>query len=209
MIRRYIGLETAAAILGVAIALGGCSLASQSLNPQFMEVLGTPFAPIAPGTAPFVLIRNINMTDHRVLFRFEWIPAGTLASAASGFNVSAGLDGGILVSCPVSQITLGSLDNPTTAGALVIFDDNTRQEIPPLGRNLREGIDYFCGDVVIFAAVRDSSTVGGYSTIYGVIDGSSQGTEFAGANTFELAEREIGELISSGIESFEQAFVTP
>ncbi len=209
MIGRYIGLETAAAIFGVAIALGGCSLASQSLNPQFMEVLGTPFAPIAPGTAPFVLIRNINMTDERVLFSFEWVPAGTLASAVTGFNLPPDEDGGVLVTCPVSQITLGSLDNPNAPGALVIFDDNTRQEIPSLGKNLREGIDYFCGDVVIFATVRDSSTVGGYSTIYGVIDGSSQGTEFAGANTFELAEREIGELISSGIESFEQAFVTP
>jgi len=209
MIRRYIGLETAAAILGAAIAVGGCNLVSQSLNPQFMEVLGTPFAPIAPGTAPFVLIRNINMTDQRVLFNFEWIPAGTLASANFGFNVSAGLDGGVLVTCPVSQMTLGDLDNPTATGALVIFDDNTRQEIPPLGRILREGIDYFCGDVVIFAAVRDTSTVGGYSTIYGVIDGSSQPTQFAGPNTFKLAEREIGELIAFGIESFEQALAVP
>lgn len=209
MIRRYIRLETAAAILGVAIAFGGCSLASQSLNPQFMEVLGSPFAPIAPGTAPFVLIRGINMTNQRVLFSFEWVPAGTLATTNYGFNVAADMDAGVLVSCPVSQMTLGNLDNPTTPGALIIFDDNTRQEVPPLGRNLREGIDYFCGDVVIFAAVRDTSTVGGYSTIYGVVDGSSQGTEFAGPNTFELAEREIGELISSGIQSFEPLYASP
>lgn len=195
--------NVAIAVLAVLATVLGCTnIVSSSLNPQFLEVLGTPYAPVAPGTAPFVVARVLNMTDHRVLFFVSFEPTSQEPGTFT-FNVDADTDSGLVFSCPTHRLTLGDITNRDATGALIIFDDNTRQEIPALRKILRNGIDYFCGDLIVFAAIKDSSTVGGYSLIYGVLDGSTQPSTFTGPDTFNLLAREIAELLESGIVSFE------
>jgi hypothetical protein len=196
--------NVAMAIL-VAFSLAqGCNLVSSSVNPQFMEVLGTPFAPVAPGLAPFVAMRAVNMTNQRVVFTLSWQHTGASEPSEFTFNVDPGFNGGLVVACPVSRLTLGSVQSREATGALIVFDDNTRQEVPALGKILVSDVDYFCGDLVIFAVMRDESTVGGYSIIYAVVDGSTQPTEFSGPDTFFLLENEINELFNLGIGWFDE-----
>ncbi len=202
--------NVAIAVLAVLGTVLGCNnMGTDSLNPQFMEVLGTPYAPVAPGTAPFVVIRVLNMTDHQVIFYISIEPANGEPIQPITANVNSGFDGGMALSCPIPRITLGDVTNRDATGALIVFDENTRQEIPALSKILRDGIDYFCGDLIVFAAIKDNSTVGGYSLIYGVLDGSGQPTSFTGPDTFNLLAREIAELLEIGIISIEQSLSGP
>ncbi|MFQ6048680.1 MAG: hypothetical protein ACE5K7_04880 [Phycisphaerae bacterium] len=192
-------------VVGLVAVLAGCSsgVISDSLNPQFMEVLGTPFAPVAPGTKPFLVLRVVNMTPLRALMTLSWQLSEDPATVGNfQFNLDSDTDSAVVLSCPVARATLGDVQNRDATGALIILDDNTRQEVPALKKILLNGVDYFCGDVIIFVLMQDPSTVGGYSVIYGVVDGSTQPTEFAGPDTFGLLEREIGELMAIGINPF-------
>ena len=205
MLIRCAKRQAATFILGGLATILGCGVASESLNPQFMAVLGTPFAPVAPGNAPFVVARVVNMTPENVYFNLSWEPSGAENPMTFWFTTLPDTDGAVVLSCPIDRLTIGDTRNPSTPGALLVFDNNVRQEIPTLNKVLLNGLDYFCGDLVIFAVVKDSSVVGGYSVIYGVVDGTTQGTEFSGPDTFNLLSREIGELIAVGVSPYDQA----
>jgi len=208
---RIVGL---AAGLVAVCAIGGCNLlsdqatqelAQDNLNPAFLAELGTPISPIAPGDEPFLVVRCLNMTDQRVVFFPSWASVdGTLVLGAP--NIGPGTDVGFALPCaegsPVERITLGDIENPTTASAWIVFDDFTRQELVPFTKILQIGVDYECGDVVVFAAVQDNTNASGYSIIYGVIDGSRQPDEFSGALTYSLLTREYSELINQGRDPF-------
>jgi hypothetical protein len=159
---------------------------------------------VAPGLAPFIAMRAVNMTNQGVVFTLSWQHTGASQPSQFQFRVGPDFNGGIVVACPVSRLTLGDVQNRDATGALIVFADNTRQEVPTLGKILLSDVDYFCGDLVIFAVMRDESTVGGYSVVYAVVDGSTQPTEFSGPDTFFLLEREIGELFELGVGWFDE-----
>ena len=200
--RRRLGFRLAGALGAImGCGLGGQELLVNSLNPQFAQRLGLPLSPVplAPGDEPFLVARVLNMTDQFAVARLSWEDSTGEAFVSRALNLTPGSGVGLVLECDVPRLTVGDVKNVGVSGVSVVLANNTRIEVLPQTRALEDGIDYLCGDLVIFALVDTPLTPSGYHVTYAVLDGSTQGTEFTGPDTFALLRQEVEELQASGM----------
>jgi len=116
-----------------------------------------------------------------------------------------GQDIGALIPCNVTVVTVGDVDDPTVAGAWVVYNpplDPVQLPIKPFGKILQNGIDFRCGDTISFISISDSSAKEGYSLTYNVQSGQDAPTTFTGPDAFALFQKEVDDfnaLISQGL----------
>jgi hypothetical protein len=184
--------------------LGWMSL-SAGCNPQLIGSLGGErHLPITPGATDYILIRFYNAASMPAGTGMEFNQQYRIAGGAMyGFGGVTGLvdgeDFGQLIPCNVTVVTLGDVDDPTVAGAYVIYNpplDPVRRAIKPLGKILQNGIDFRCGDTITFISVNDSTASEGYSLTYNVLSGQDQSATFSGPDAFALFEQERDDFIT-------------
>ncbi len=176
---RWKGLLAMATL--TAASLGGCSTPLNLLNPDFAAAigLGEQVASL-PGDAPGLLVTVQNRTS-------RWV--GMTVSFRDGNNnvdqfteTLAPMDNsGQMLPCPITEITLGDVANLQQSGAVVYLADLstttnnqgtavTAENAPfvavePFGTLLREGVNYDCGDKLIFVVEPSGATLSGFQTL--------------------------------------------
>lgn len=157
---------SSAAVGGLAaLAMGGCPLLSV-LNPDFVVSSGlSDGAASLPGEAPTLLVQLENRTGRPVDYLLTWRdgdgnPGERLRSVRAGETTAEALP------CPISEITLGQVGDPSAIGALVVLGEGNAGDpfiaVEPFGRVLQEGINYNCGDSLTFSVRSSGETASGY-----------------------------------------------
>ena len=171
-----------AAQMVLLVGIAGC------LNPDFVtQASGGSPNPIAPGDQRFVLVRVVNATQELTI------------DAVIGFNTPInptgeitldGLDAindelGVVLECPVTQISLGSITG-LGASLLIRTTEGTILFVPATAFPFRltEGIDYNCGDTLIFSIVDNPASQFRVSVQPGRVDGATQASSFSGPDTY-------------------------
>ncbi len=163
-----------AGVIGVLVGAGlaGCGALSLSnfLNPNFIASLGpTGTVSSIPGQAPGLLVRLENrVPDRWVSMQISYLDdqgqSQTDATQIAPNDASARM-----LVCPIAQITLGDMSNLQASGVSVFLgnDPNTAPiiEVEAFGTLLRSGVNYNCGDEIIFTVQPSSATQSGYQTI--------------------------------------------
>jgi len=170
-----------ATVLLLGAGLCGCGGALNILNPDFLAAVGLGERVAAlPGDAPGLLVKVENRTS-------RW--AGVDVSFRDGQDtvdrftttLAPGDQNGQMLPCPIKEITLGDVSNLQTPGAVVFLADlttgqqNGQQgavtaadapfiEVDPFGVLLREGVNYDCGDELLFVVQPSGATRSGYQT---------------------------------------------
>jgi hypothetical protein len=173
------------AVIGVALLSGvvltGCFSPLSLLNPDFLSAvgLGTKVASL-PGEAPGLLVEVENRTS-------RWVSAvvsyrdGTGAVNSFTTTLAPGDKTGQLLPCPINEITLGDVSSSKTSGAIVFLTETTSTQtqnqtqtttpsvdnspfitVDPFGALLRTGVNYDCGDSLLFAVEPSAATQSGY-----------------------------------------------
>ena len=200
--RRHRGTERAGRVVRRVAALGLCLFAAGSsgaqcgagiLNPQFQNRLSGTLFPIAPGSAPFVLIEVINNTNFEVTFLLT--TEDSIGSRTENLTTTPALPRQAkIVACPVTQIALGTPGDPDSPAIRVITNPVTGAFLeipfidPATGRSrnaLTEGASFLCGDTVIFLVSLAPTQPGRVAVTVGRIDGGSQLGPFSGPATFD------------------------
>ncbi len=171
--RLLIGLGLATSLL-----LTGCSFDPLSiLNPDFLTTIlssTTGGSSGLPGDAPGVVISVENLTARwaRVVVSYRDADENARSFTAT---VGPGDKTAQMIVCPVREVTLGSVADLESPGAVVFLADSISAdtdldtlpfiEVDPFGVLLREGINYSCGDGLAFD-IRETpgQTSSGYRT---------------------------------------------
>lgn len=154
----------------IAVAAGlacGCNTGLGFLNPEFLTDIGlAPAAARLPGEAPLVVLGVRNDTSRVAEFLLSWRDG-----ESEVFQRTSGLvqPGGLLMFgefCPVDEVTLGDVANLNTVGAIVRLGGGTSNDatidVEPFGVLLQRGINYECGDRIIFSVRPSGDTLSGY-----------------------------------------------
>jgi len=181
MRRRHFSLAAGAATL-VAALLGGCTNVSNIFNPDFLTAISAgETVSSLPGEAPGLLVQLENKTTGyvRMVVSYRDIQDNVRNYTST---LGPGDSTGQMLVCPIEEITLGSVTDLNTAGAIVYLgdlstagDNATLGEIPyievdPFGVLLVNGLNYSCGDGIDFLVLETpGQTRSGYR-IRAVID---------------------------------------
>ena len=158
---------------GLAVALAGCGGAldvTNLFNPQLLSSLGlNGTVATLPGQAPGLLVTVDNRTSLWAGLTVAYLdPNGNSQTYTT--TLAPGDTSGRMLVCPVQQITLGDLSNLQQSGAVVYLGSGGNLTSAPTidveayGTALRAGVNYDCGDEIIFAVVPSSATQSGYQT---------------------------------------------
>lgn len=164
--------------LSLCLALGagvaGCTMDLMSLlNPDLLTIVGggTEVASL-PGDAPGLLVSVENRTDRWIRMVVSFRDPDDEADAFTEY-VQPGQKTGRMLDCPVSQITVGDTSDLDLSGARVYLIENPSNtvdallsapfiEVDPFGNLLREGVNYDCGDSLLFTVEASSVSQSGY-----------------------------------------------
>lgn len=153
----------------------GCSSPLGLLNPNFALTLGLAGEQVAtlPGDAPGLLVSVENRTNRWVDVVVSYRDGEDNASTYTTL-VGPRDKGGQMLVCPVREITLGAVSDLEAVGAIVYLVDEMDQiedptqvpylEVDPFGTLLREGVNYDCGDELLFVVQTSTNTRSGYRT---------------------------------------------
>ncbi len=167
------------AVVAVSLALGGpgagCISPAEFVNPELVSALvGGQSVAVLPGTAPGLLVWVENRTNRQAEVVISYRDANDSVKSYTT-AVSAGDKSGQMLICPVKEITLGSVSDLTQPGAHVALSENIDVSVPAaaipyidveaFGVLLREGVNYDCGDSLLFVVQPSGMTRSGYETI--------------------------------------------
>lgn len=176
MTRQY-AISTAVLALATLPLATGCFTASDFINPDFLQATGVA-ASVAnlPDEAPGLLVTVENQTDRAAAMDVSY-----RESDGNVVNYSVSLNSGDksarMVVCPVQEITLGNVADLTKPGARIALVPNAQGsqlldaptipyvDVEAFGVLLREGINYDCGDSLMFVVRPSRVTRSGYETI--------------------------------------------
>ncbi len=155
----------AAAVMCCACVLDPASL----FNEQFLSGVGlNQQAAVLPGAAPTLLVTIDNRTTRTieafVSYRLSGDDVDSFVSA-----IPPGASTGQALVCPIEEITLGNIADLDAPGALIRLGDGTADdpviEVEPFGVLLKQGVNYDCGDALMFAVTPSSQTRSGFRTV--------------------------------------------
>jgi len=168
------GLAVAGVGVALVVALAGCGTLTGFLNPDFLSALGsgTQIASL-PGDAPGLLISVENRTDRWVQIMVSYRDADETVQNFTSMVAPEDKTSQMLV-CPITEITMGDVGDLSQAGAVVFLMDDVVDsgellnapylEVDPFGVLLREGVNYDCGDELLFTVKSSSQTRSNYQT---------------------------------------------
>lgn len=176
----FLGLAAVGLVLILIAA--GC-------NPIFWnQMSGGSFAPLAPGDTAFVLAHAVNDTrvSTTVVIGFDAPTWVNQPITGTFFDIEPGTGNGILIPCPVDEIGLGPLDDPSEMALQFSLPDGGQVTVPASAFpfTLLNGVDYECGDTVLFTIIEDQNSVFGVTVVPSQIEGSTQTGPFSGPDTF-------------------------
>jgi hypothetical protein len=120
-----------------------------------------------PGNAPALLVAVENRIDRMALATINYRDANDSLQTYTAV-VEPGQRTAKALMCPVSEITLGDLSNPSIVGVTVLLGNGTASdpfiEVEPFGIPLQAGANYDCGDGITFVVQTSSATKSGYQT---------------------------------------------
>lgn len=161
--------------LTLTAVFAGCGSPLGLLNPNFGSVLGLSGEQVAtlPGDAPGLLVSVENRTGRWIDIVVSYRDRDDNATAYTTL-VGPWDKGAQMLVCPVREITLGDVSDLEAAGVVVYLMDEMDEvedptqvpyvEVDPFGTLLREGVNYDCGDELLFVVQPSSDTRSGYRT---------------------------------------------
>lgn len=164
-----------ALLIGAALLpmLPACVVVGDALNPQFIAGLG--FDPDTltadPGTIIFVFDNPSSAAQAR--FGVEY-GSNTVDDEDFSFEISipvsnvAARPANEVIDCPLGEVL------PTGVQIIATADDGTTTttEVPWTGGTLRNGVDYQCGDVIVFRLVDAPGAEADFNLQVEIIPGS-------------------------------------
>ena len=179
-------ISRAPVYLALALLPAGCISASDFFNDEFLQRLGVQErAASIPGEAPALLVEVDNRADRPIEYLLTWRDAESHVQQLTGV-LPAGAQDGIVLFCPVQELTLGDVSRLDATGAVVRLGaggaNDPLIEVEAFGVLLRDEINYDCGDSVTFTVQRSSATLSGYQ-IFAFIrrSGAQAGADSSGA----------------------------
>lgn len=186
----------------VVLVLGACLCWSSLGVGCAQSILGSvgmsKSVPSTPGPNPYIVLRFANSVEGtaqnaastqpgRTIFSSTWRYAG---GGKDGFGwtlngLFLGEDIGTIIPCDISVLTVGDVDDLTTVGAWISWSGmQVRQDLPPMGKNLTNGVDFRCGDVVTFMLEPNSSIPQKFNVTWRVDSGQNEQGPYTGPDTF-------------------------
>jgi len=163
--------------------------ATPGCNPSSINSLVDSIYPAAPGDVPMILVRIENNSSADINAANIIVDTGLAEPKTVSFPVARGTgNAGTLFQCPVLRVALGDLDLGVAPAMTATFSDGTQVEVPFGMRTLVEGVDYVCGDTIIFQLIDDRTAETGLRIEAGRVDGSTQTGPFTGADTFRYVQ---------------------
>lgn len=163
-----------AALFGTLVfgLAAGCLSAAEFLNPEFVSSLGAARVATLPGQVPGLLVKVENRTSHWIEITLSYRDSDDTVQDFTTALAPHGMTGQMLI-CPVSAITVGSLSNREVSGARVALTDEAAGigdgvpfvDVDPFGRVLEEGINYDCGDELLFVVEPAAEMSSGYRSL--------------------------------------------
>lgn len=157
-VRRWAGL------LAAALPLGGCTLASDLLDPQFVLGLGLDPATVTPQQGIILVALNNTTGRPAYLNGYFVVDAGKPSRGSRNFTVYAdpGEVRNEVLECPIAVLGPGQLEgagdevtvNASAAAIVLTGDDGTTTDVAYSGPPAYEGTAFACGDVVEFRLVQ-------------------------------------------------------
>ncbi|TWT39935.1 hypothetical protein RAS1_43250 [Phycisphaerae bacterium RAS1] len=158
-------------VLAVGAVCSGCTNATELLNPSFVEALGVTDQSVAslPDDAPAVLVAVENRTDRRITATLSWRGANDVTESFTFRRMFEGSRLAQAVVCPVTELTLGDVNNLDAVGVTVRLGDGGGNdpfvEVEPFGVLLKDDVNFNCGDAVTFVVQSSSTTRSGYQIV--------------------------------------------
>jgi hypothetical protein len=164
--RRLLHLAGRMAGIAGALWLVGCAGPTEVLNAQFLQDLGVGGTVASlPGEAPALLVEVENDTGRPIEYQLSWRDADGDVERFTGV-LPADDKSGMMLFCPVVELTLGDVSDLTSTGAIVRLGSGGSNdpyiEVEPFGILLQDEINYHCGDSVTFAVLRSDATLSGF-----------------------------------------------
>lgn len=159
-----IGCKATIAALGLYGA--GCVGLTEFVNPSFLSQVGLgETAATLPGEAPAVIVEVENRAGRIIDARVSWrTPEGTVDVRNLVVPVDSKISEALI--CPIDEMTLGDVSDPSESGAVVRLGAGTAADpiifVEPFGVVLKEGVNYSCGDSITFTVMPSSQTLSGY-----------------------------------------------
>ncbi|MEP0846177.1 MAG: hypothetical protein HRF50_05055 [Phycisphaerae bacterium] len=152
--------------LAAALASSGCGFSAQLFNAEFLNTIGFGGqAASLPGEAAAAIVGVENGVANVVEFRLTWRDANGRVQERIQ-TLDPGVKFAEAVICPMEEVTLGDVADLTATGAVVRLGGQTSAdpvvEVEPFGFLLQEGINYDCGDSVVFRVMSSGETASGY-----------------------------------------------
>lgn len=172
----------------LAVAMGGLlSATTGCLNPNLANSITGGVLPTAPGDLPFVLVRVVNRSSAVIESTQVVADTGLPDLDTFGFaGIDAGVgDWGIVFACPVLQIGLGDVEEARSTAMVVTFPGGATVQVPNTGLTVQAGVDFNCGDTILYIVSDAPGSPFGVRIDVGRIDGSTQTGPFSRADTFE------------------------
>ena len=126
-----------------------------------------------PEEAPGILVEVQNQTDLWIRVVVSYRGSSSTTENYTAF-VAPRRKSGQMLSCPISEITLGDVQNLEATGARVFLADNVTDsstldsfpyiEVDAFGVLLQDEVDYECGDGILFTVQASSLAASGYQT---------------------------------------------
>ena len=171
------GLTATIGCLAAVTLMAGCTGQLMNLlNPDMLSALGVGTRVSSlPTEAPGILVEVENQTDLWVRVVVSYRGSSSTPENYTAF-VAPRSKSGQMLSCPISEITLGDVQNLETPGARVFLADNVTDsstldsfpyiEVDAFGVLLQDdGADNFdCGDGILFTVQTSSLAASGYQT---------------------------------------------
>lgn len=126
-----------------------------------------------PGDAPGILVAVENRTTHTMRAVISYRDGDDNVRSYTTI-IGAGDHTAQMLVCPIEEITIGSVTDLTTAGAVIYlsdptdtttsYDDLPYVEVDAFGFLLQNDVNYACGDGLTFSVRADSTARSGYRT---------------------------------------------
>ena len=151
--------------LALCVALSGCVLAADMINPAFLFSVGIDPVLVLPQSGTVIVTFRNDSGAPAVFYAYELTDARNPAAGGRNFSVEVprGQVRNEVLFCPVGVISLGVVgaDGTTadTTGAQVFgAADAAGADVAYEGTPLRAGVEYSCGDVISVRLVRGGGT---------------------------------------------------
>lgn len=168
--------------LAAGLASAGCGFSSQLFNAEFLNTIGFGGqAASLPGEAAAAIVGVENGVANVIEFRLTWRDANGRVQERIQ-TLEPGVKFAEAVICPMEEVTLGDVADLTSTGAVVRLGGQTSAdpviEVEPFGFLLQEGINYDCGDSVVFRVMTSGETASGYRIFAYLQRSGAQSEEF-------------------------------